>query len=122
MLSPNGGVNMPIDRLTVMMMPKWIRSTPMALTIGSSSGVKTRIADDGSSTQPTTNSKILMDSRIIQGDRFSESIHCTMDCGMPLTVNSQENTPAAATMISTWEVRYMELTATSQIPFQVMSR
>ena len=40
---------------------------------------------------------------------------------MPLTVSSQENTPAPATMISTWAVRYIELTETSQIPRQEMS-
>ena len=62
-----------------------------------------------------------MINRMTQGGTSSAWIAATADCGMPLTVSSQENTPAPATMISTWAVRYIELTETSQIPRQEMS-
>ena len=46
-------------------------------------------------------------------------MNATIACGMPLTVSSQENTPAAATMTMTCAVRMTESTATVQIPLQV---
>ena len=34
MLSPNGGVNIPMARFTVIITPKWTKSTPIAHAIG----------------------------------------------------------------------------------------
>ena len=62
-----------------------------------------------------------MASNNIHGGRSMSRIVPTTLCGAPLMVRSCEKTPAAATMISTWAVRYMELTDTSQMPFQPMS-
>src|SRR5205814_7218466 len=55
--NPNGGVYMPMLRLTVMTMPKWIGLMPTAWTSGSNSGVRMRIAAGGSRKLPMIRSE-----------------------------------------------------------------
>src|SRR5881296_196711 len=64
MLMANGGVNIPMARLVVRMILKWTRSTPAAFTMGTSNGVRTRMADVGSMSPPTMMRKTLMASRM----------------------------------------------------------
>ena len=108
MLTPNGGVNVPMLRLVTTMMPKWIGSTPMASDIGSSSGVSTRIADAVSMKQPTISRNTLMTSSTIQGRSSSCSMKPTAARGTPLVVRSHENTPATATIRKICAVRYID--------------
>ena len=81
MLIPNGGWNRPIARLTVTTMPKCTVSMPTAFTIGTSSGLSSRIADSGSRKQPTTSSRTLMASRSIHADTFSDCSHAVIVAG-----------------------------------------
>src|SRR5215510_11937935 len=104
MLMPNGGVKQPMLRLAVMTMPKWIRSMPAALTIGTRIGVSSRIADAVSMKQPTMSRRTLMISSSTQGGQSRSAKNAVIDGPTPLVVNSQENTPAEATMIMIWEV------------------
>ncbi len=89
-LSPNGGAYMPMLRLTAMMMPKWIGSTPTACTSGSSSGVRIRIAAGGSRKLPMMSRMTLIDSSSAQAGMCSALTSATIACGMPLVVSSQE--------------------------------
>src|SRR5215475_12942062 len=103
MLMPNGGVKQPMLRLAVMTMPKCTRSMPAALTIGTRIGVSSRIADAVSMKQPTMSRRTLMISST-QGGQSRNAKNAVIDGPTPLVVNSQENTPAEATMIMICEV------------------
>src|SRR5680860_345511 len=97
-LSPNGGVNIPMATLVVMMMPKWTTSTPSTSANGQSSGVNTRIAEFGSMNIPAMSRITLIASRITTRLRFQDSSVATNRCGTCSVTNSSENTDAAATM------------------------
>src|SRR2546427_11661756 len=56
MLMANGGVNIPMARFVVRMIPKWMRSTPAAFRVGTSSGVRSGIGEGGP-TRPTTRAR-----------------------------------------------------------------
>src|SRR6266542_1180898 len=118
----NGGVNIPMDRFTVRMMPKWIRSTPSVFTMGTSNGVRMSVAEVGSIRHPTMSRKMLMATSIVHGATCSPSIVPTTIWGTPLTVSSHENTPEAATMIMICAVRNTELTEMDHRRVHVMSR
>src|SRR5712691_551439 len=120
--SPNGGVNIPMERFTVRMMPKWMRSTPRLFTMGTSSGVRINVAEVGSIRQPTISRKTLMATSMSHGGAFSPWIAPTTVWGTPLTVSSHEKTPDAATMIMIWAVRNTELTEIVHRRAHVMSR
>src|SRR5438552_3037772 len=104
MLMPNGGVKHPMLRLAVMMMPKWTRSTPASLTIGTRIGVSSGIADAVSMKQPTMSRKTLMMRRSIQLGQSRNAKNAVIDGPTPLVVSSHEYTPADATMIMICEV------------------
>src|SRR5262245_29012180 len=104
MLMPNGGVKQPMLRLAVMTMPKWMRSMPAALTIGTRIGVSSRIADAVSMKQPTTSRNTLMMSSSTQGGHSRKAKNAVIEGPTPLVVSSHENTPADATMIMICDV------------------
>ena len=109
-------------KLTITTMPKCTVSMPAALTMGTSSGVRIRIAESGSTTQPTTSSSTFSDARIIHCESWSDSIHATNMVGTWLTVNSQAYTLAQARMIKICEVKKTVDEAASTTDFQGMSR
>src|SRR5438067_13895442 len=74
MLIANGGVNIPMARFVVRMIPKWMRSTPAAFTMGTSSGVMTRMAEVGSIRALTLMRKTLVAIRIRNGGSFNASM------------------------------------------------
>src|SRR5256885_15747018 len=63
MLIANGGVNIPMARVVVRMIPKWMRSTPAAFTMGTSSGVRPRMAEVGTIRPPTMVREALLAGR-----------------------------------------------------------
>src|SRR5665647_3942487 len=98
MFIPNGGWNRPIAKLTVTTMPKCTVSMPNDFTSGTSSGVNSRIADSGSRKQPIASSMTFTVSRNVHEDMLSDCSQATIAAGTWLTVSSQENTPAQATI------------------------
>src|SRR5690606_19589734 len=97
-------VNNPIARLTVMMRPKCTGSMPMDVTMGTSSGLSSKMAEIGSTRQPAASSETLTTSNNTQVDTSKELIHDTAAAGIWLTVSTQLNTLALATMIRIWDV------------------
>ena len=65
--TPNGGVIKPIAKLTTIMTPKWIGSTPASTAIGNKIGVSIAKAGIVSIKAPTTNKNTLIHSKIIIG-------------------------------------------------------
>ena len=63
-LMPTGGVTKPTARLTVIMMPKCTRSTPICVMTGARIGVRIRIAGAASMTMPTKIRKTFTTSKI----------------------------------------------------------
>ena len=57
-LTPTGGVNSPIARLTIMTVPRWIGSIPSCNATGANSGVKMYSADVESRKHPAIHSTI----------------------------------------------------------------
>src|SRR6478609_11308266 len=86
---------------------------PSALAMGTSSGVSNNIADNGSRKQPTISSRTLTTSRNCQGVTSRYLIHETSVAGTWLTVRSQANTPAQATMTRICAVKRTVATAAS---------
>ena len=72
---------------------------PAAFTSGTSSGLSSRIADNGSRKQPTASKRTLMASSSIHADTFNDCSHVVIAAGTWLTVKSHANTPAQATMM-----------------------
>ena len=58
--TPSGGVMKPIARLTTMMIPKCVTSTPIAVTTGYRMGARIIIAHSVSMKQPTISSSTLI--------------------------------------------------------------
>ena len=63
-ITPNGGVNVPISRFTIMTMPKCTGSMPSATIVGNSVGVAISRIAVVSMKQPTTSSATLMMARM----------------------------------------------------------
>src|SRR5690625_3904064 len=61
---PTGGVQIPIQRFMIIMIPKWTGSTPSSVTTGRKIGVKIRTAGVISMNMPTTNRIRLIVRRI----------------------------------------------------------
>src|SRR5262245_41486996 len=122
MLMPNGGWNRPIARLTVTTTPKCTGSMPAAFTSGTSSGLKSRIADNGSRKHPTSSSRTLMASSSIQAETLSDCSHWVMAAGTWFTVNNHANTPAQATMMRICPVNRTVAAAASTMSRQASSR
>ena len=103
-------------------MPKWTVSMPTAFTNGMSSGVRSRMALNGSRKQPTRRSRRLIASSNSQAETLSDWIHATIAAGTWFTVRSQAKTLAQATMISTWPVKSAVVDAASSTSRQPSSR
>src|SRR6185503_9121876 len=119
---PNGGWNRPIARLTVTTIPKCTVLMPTAFTIGTSSGLSSRIADSGSRKQPTSKRRMLMASSSIHAETFNDCSQAVIVAGTWFTVSSQANTPAQATMISIWPVNITVDAAASTMSRRPSSR
>ena len=61
---PTGGVHSPIQRLAIMIIPKWTGCRPMLCATGRKMGVKMRTAGVISMNVPTNRSRVLIISRI----------------------------------------------------------
>lgn len=121
-LSPNGGVNIPILRFTVMMMPKCIGSIPKDSARGKSMGVKINIAEAGSIKHPRNSRRRFTDNIY---DHFStpiSAIQATNCWGTPCTVRSHENAAAVATIMRICAVIRVDSAAQSTISNQVIER
>ncbi len=79
---PTGGVQMPMHKLVIIMMPKWTGWTPSCLTIGKNIGVKMSTAGVISIKVPTNKSKRLMIKRITTGLFDKPSKALVIVCGI----------------------------------------
>ena len=94
----------------------------MAVTRGTSSGDSSKMADSGSMKQPTTSSSTLMHSSRLQLGRFRPVSQAVIAAGTWLTVSSQPNTLAQATMIRIWPVNTAVVAALARMSRQDSSR
>ena len=87
---PTGGVQRPMQRLAIRMMPKWMSDSPSWRTTGSRIGVKIRMAGVMSMNIPTTSSSALIVSRMTTGFCESPISAAETVCGMLATVMIQD--------------------------------
>ena len=92
--TPSGGVMKPIARLTTMMIPKWIGSTPREVTTGNRMGARIIIAHSVSMKQPTIRSNRLISNRIRIALSVRDSIPDATVAGIRPSVRTLEK-PAA---------------------------
>ena len=99
--SPNGGVIVPIIRLKITTMPRWIGSTPAATTGGAMIGTSSRVAVVESTNMPAMKKMTLTTSSIISGLVVMSLNQAENSCGTCSTARIQPNIAAAPTMMST---------------------
>ena len=81
-IEPTGGVQIPILRLSIMMIPKWIGSIPKSVTIGRNIGVKMSTAGVISIKVPTNKSTKLINNKMITGLSLKERRKEVTFCGI----------------------------------------
>lgn len=94
-LIPTGGVTKPTARFTTIMMPKWTRSTPMAVMTGARIGVRIRMAGAASITMPTKSRKMLTTSRIVHLLEKEDVIQAPTICGTFIRASTRPKETAA---------------------------
>ena len=99
--SPKGGVMVPIIRLKMMTMPRWIGSTPAATTGGAMIGTSSSVAVVESTNMPAMKKMTLTIRSIISGSVVMPLNHASKNCGTCSTARIQPNIAAAPTMMST---------------------
>ena len=118
--TPIGGVTNPIARFTIMTTPKWIGFIPMLCTIGSSIGLKIRIAGVVSITIPTISRKIFITIRSTISFVKCASIHALTVCGTYMSVRTRENAVDAASINNIGAYVFIASTMMPHISFTFM--
>ena len=101
---PTGGVRSPIIRFSIMMIPKWTGSTPMAVTTGRNTGVRMMMDGVESMNMPTnTRNRLINSSAMYLLFQYIRNRLAT-NCGNRSKERIQQKIVAPHTIIMTVQV------------------